>query len=312
MDLDGFVYNARHCSVLTESDCTEVPEGWDVDWDLLCVPCEEPYDWSKDYNWVDGMLADGEDIRPVDNATVVNDRIETEDGLGELDIYYIPSHGEDPTKADTTILYSHGNFANIEHYQPRVRLLHEAGYHVIVWDYRGYGKSEPAQTATSEQFLSDAIQVQQWALTQAPDASKIVLYGISLGAIPAIEMATRGTQPCALFLEVPFTSMNQIAEANTGASLGEGFLSQGNYNNRGKLEGYRDPLLVMHGSNDNLFPLDDVKELYDGAIGPKEMWIVEGGEHGIGKGVPERGGFGEYTRRMSAFLENNASSCLDR
>ena len=45
--------------------------------------------------------------------------------------------------AETTIVYNHGRYASIDHYMPRIQMLHELGVNVYVWDYQGYGKSLP-------------------------------------------------------------------------------------------------------------------------------------------------------------------------
>ena len=152
VDLDGFVYNPIHCSTVGPETCED--SGLNP-WDQACVPCEEPYDWTRSYDWRDTTLDAGTpDVRPITTA-VTQHVIPSDDGEAELDAWFLPSHGQVPELADTTILYNHGNYMGVEHYMPRARFLHEAGYNVLIWDYRGYGKTLPDSTPSTEQFLAD-------------------------------------------------------------------------------------------------------------------------------------------------------------
>lgn len=295
LQLDPFVHNARHCSVIDDTTCTQEPNSWD----RLCTPCDEPYDWSEHIDWHDGFFEGDQSVRSIDMFNQMT--LPTTDGEGELDLYFIPSHGEDAARAQITIAYEHGNYANIEHYRPRIRLLHELGYNVLVWDYRGYGKSLPDTTPTPDQFLADAHQIRELVDELAPDPERVIVYGVSLGAVPAVEMALHRS-PCALVLEVPFTSIEQITETNTGASLGGGMLTQGEYENRDKIKGYKGPLMVFIASEDDLFPQESIEELYENAPGPKEKHLVVGAHHGLEDGPPEILGMTAYDALLSSFL----------
>jgi len=304
LNLDSFVYNGIPCSQVSAATC----EDLDSVWDQVCATCDEPYDWGREYPWEPGTLAEGETVTPIDPAIVQQQSIATDDGLGTLDLYVIPSVGGDPDLADTTILYQHGNYAGIEPYVARLQFLHDAGYNVIVWDYRGYGKSLPEDSPTSEQFLADARQIRALADDLAPDPARIVTYGYSLGGVPTVEMAA--TDPgCATFLEAPFTSLEAIATSNSGATMGEQFFSEGRFDNIAKIAGYEGPLLLMVGTKDNKFPVADIQKFYDAAPGPKQLWTVEGMYHGVGKGVPE-GGLQAYLDTMKTFLAEKAPGCL--
>lgn len=305
-DLDALVHNPVHCSWVGESTCQGPAEVWDQ----ICVPCDEEYDWEKEYDWQEGTIDGGQTVRPIPNDSVTRDTIETEDGAGSLDLYFLPAHGDDPALAEITVVYNHGNYAGVEHYQPRMRFLHEAGYSVLAWDYRGYGKSEPPAAPTAAEFLADARQIRALVGDYVPDPERVVVYANSLGGIPAIEMAL-SEEPCALFLEAPFVSLNRAGIANTGVSMPEGLLSMGEFENIEKIKGYDGPLLTMVGTADQVIPHDDVADLHDNAPGPKEIWSRPGVKHGIGQGggVPE-GGLTDYYETMESFLYDTAPGCL--
>lgn len=293
--LDAFVFSPVHCSTVGPDTC----DGGD--WDAVCVPCEEPYDWSLEHPWMDGTLAEGQVVRPVDPALVEAFTLPTDDGEGELDAYFLAAHGEDPDAARVTIAYNHGNYAGIEHYLPRLRFLHEAGYNVLVWDYRGYGKSEPPTTPTPEQHLADGRLALAAALERAPDPTRVVAYGYSLGAITATEMVGGG-ETCALLLEAPFTSLAEIARDNTTLTLGEGFLSEGSFDNFVRMEAYDGPVLGMSGTADDFFPTETVRALVETGGGPSELWALDGVHHGISDGGVPEAGLDAYLGRIREFL----------
>ena len=303
-NLEAFVFNPIHCSNVTEQTCTEGARPFDN----TCLTCEQDYDFGADYPWEEGTFSAPGVPRPIPDAAVERRMVPTDDGAGELDTYFVTAHGDDPEIAQVTVVYNHGNFSNIEHYMPRVRLLHEMGFNVLVWDFRGYGKSQPATAPTSDEFLADARQIRDLTAELAPDPARVLVYGISLGAIPATEMALHDA-PCALLLEAPFTSMRRIATRNSGTSLPDGFLSKGNFDNYGRISEYGGPLFTMIGDADELFTVEDATDFVDLAKGETELWVVPGARHGVGHGVAEKGPFDTYALKIRTFLANKATAC---
>ena len=304
-DLDGFVHNPRHCSSVGTDTCEDESEFWDK----VCVPCEEAYDFGLTYPWMESTLTEGQTVRSIPPEAILQTTITTTDGVGSLDAYFIESHGENVALKDTTIIYNHGNYAGIEPYIPRLQFLYDAGYNIFVWDYRGYGKSLPDSAPSPSEFIADAQQIREHVKTIAPDPSKIIVYAFSLGGIPAVEMAV-ADEPCALLLEAPFTSMGLIAKGNSTLSFNDTFFSQGHFNNVRKLDGYTGAVLLMIGTNDIKFTLDDQREVFRGITGPKELWTLDGVNHGIANGGIPEAGLTAYQEKMQTFLESNASACL--
>ena len=305
-DLDFLIHNGRHCSIVDEELCTSGDY-----WDRICATCEEEYDWGKEFEWMPETISNGETIRTIDASTLTNLDFDTEDGEGTLDAYFIPSHGENPLLAQTTMLYNHGNYAGIEHYVPRLQMLHEWGVNLLVWDYRGYGKTTIDSHPTPDQFLADARLALSTLRENAPDPEKLIIYSNSLGAIPGVEQVITAEQaPCALFMEAAWTSMRQNAQAFATTNLPGGFLSQGKFENDEKIKLYNGPVFYMHGSIDIKFIIEHVEENYNNAPGPKELWILEGVDHGIANGGVPEAGLTEYYDRMLGFLQEKAPSCL--
>lgn len=303
VDLDGFVYNPVHCSTVDESTC-DLNE-----WDSICAPCDVPYDWTEEHPWMDGQLGPDQTIRPIPAEGVEQLTVTSADGEASLDAYWIPSHGEDPLRASTTVLYHHGNYAGIEHYRPRVRVLHELGFNVLVWDYRGYGKSLPDTAPTGEQFLADARTFREEVDRRAPDPERVIVYGYSLGAIPTME-ASLHRPACATILEAPFTGIRSIARSNSSVGLPETFLSSGSFDNLRKAASLENPVFAMSGTADHLFPPAEVQRIVDAAPTPSRMWILDGVHHGIADiGIVEAG-VPEYDAQIASFLADLAPGCL--
>jgi uncharacterized protein len=292
LTLDGFVFNGIPCSQIGPDTCDPDKPAFD----RACVPCGEAYDWQRDYDWIPGTLGPSDSVRPVPQESVQNLTLELDGGTA--DAVFIAGHGD---KASITLLYNHGNYVGIEHYQPRVRMLHEAGYSVFIWDYRGYGKTQPETFPTASEFMADARIARDAVDLVAPDPTKVVVYGYSLGALPGIEQAT--TRPgCALILEAPFTSMQRVAESATTLTLRDQMLSDGQFDNIEKLRRHEGPLLAMVGDNDRYFPPKYVLELAAQNPGPTETWVVPGAGHGLSSfGIPESG-MRRYLDRIERFL----------
>jgi pimeloyl-ACP methyl ester carboxylesterase len=311
MNLDFMLHNGIHCSIVDEDTCEK-----DY-WDKVCRSCEEDYEWDRSYEWMEGTLKEGESVRGISPDSVESHRLPTTDGEGELDVYLIPAHGDNDAYSDTLLVFNHGNYAGIEHYMPRIQFLHEAGFAVLAWDYRGYGKSEPETVPNQDQFMADARQVIEYAGSIATDPDKVIIYANSLGGIPGMEQAVATDEDdadditaCATILEVAFLSVHHMTESVSGLHMPGGFMSTGQFENHKKMERYGGPLLMMYGTLDHYFLIEHAREVFDIASGPKEFWELEGVKHGIGGGGVPKAGLQEYFDKIDAFLVEKAPGCL--
>lgn len=298
VNLDSLVFNPVHCSTVGPSTCEELEEPFDQ----VCTPCAEPYDWQRTYDWPDGTLEPGQTVRPIPDYRITAVPIPTADGEATLDAYFIASHGEDPLLSGVTLIYSHGRYAGIEHYLPRLRFLHEAGYNLFVWDFRGFGKSDPDAVATAQQTLDDAVLVLETARGVAPDPARLVPYAYSLGTFPGTAMLD---DVCAVMFEAPFPSLAASAEFGTTLSIPEQFLSSGRIDNAARLEAFAGPVFGMIGTEDEVVPgPDEARAFIESGTGPAELWVVEGASHGVaGGGIPEDVGITTYFAQMRDFVE---------
>ena len=203
--------------------------------------------------------------------------------------------------------------------RPCFRMLHELGYGVFVWDYRGYGKSLPVNSAeipappTNAQWNVDALEAYEQATLVAPDPAKFILYGMSVGGIPAGEMAYQKSA-CALVFEASFNSIESKIETNLSLSIPGSFLTTGLVENSVKLSNTTIPTLVLQGAQDDRIHLDEAEALYDALPEdlPKDFILIAEAGHGLGGpsgGIPEQG-LSAYGAYLWTFLTGSATDCL--
>lgn len=318
----GLTFGLGGCLVLdpllpfhSNIPCSQVnDETCNVDdyWDRVCLTCEEPYDWDRSYEWREQTLEDGATIRGIDPDLVTDAPFESDDGDAVLDAYFISAHGDVPELSQTTIIYNHGRYASIDHYLPRVQMLHELGANVYVWDYRGYGKSLPETAPESKDWMDDARKAYEQAKMMAPDPSKIIVYGMSVGGFPAGEIADT-KNVCAQIFEASVVSISEKIEENTSVMLPGSYLTSGVLETDIKLSDTTNPTLIIHGTKDDRISVGSARSFYEKLPNNifKKFVLIEGAGHGLGGdgGVPEAG-FLDYQGQLMAFLDEGARDCL--
>lgn len=177
-----------------------------------------------------------------------------------------------------TVLYCHGNAGNISHRLDRLRIFNDLGLAVLLFDYRGYGRSEgsPSEQGT----YRDARAVWEY-LTSArhiPPA-RILIFGESLGGPIAAELA-RSVAPGALVLASTFTSAPDLASKFYGF-LPVRLLARYQYPTARFVDAVRRPLLVIHSRDDEIVPFSQGEEIFRRGHDPKQFVEIFG-DHNAG------------------------------
>jgi len=172
--------------------------------------------------------------------------------------------------ATYTILYSHGNGSDLGSTRSVLQLIQQLGFSVFAYDYQGYGTSEGKP---SEQNLYHDVNAAYEYLTQtlkiSPD--RIILYGFSIGGGPSLDLATR--QPVAgIILEGTFTSVFRVVTYLP-------ILLFDRFRNLDKIRSIYCPILLIHGTLDQVIPFWHGKALYEAANPPKQFLPIEGAGH---------------------------------
>jgi fermentation-respiration switch protein FrsA (DUF1100 family) len=197
--------------------------------------------------------------------------------------WWLPARGT----ARGTVLHAHGNAANISNHLPLVAWLPEADFHVLSFDYRGYGRSTGHPSLDG--VVDDTLAALAW-LRQRPevDATRIVVLGQSLGGATALRAIGRSPQGVRLLVvDSAFSSYRGIAKEAAQGSLPLRWMAPLLLPS---LPDTQDdpvtavtrltvPLLVMHGTDDEIVGHHHGIALHAAARGPKQWLPVPGGRH---------------------------------
>ncbi|MBI5597245.1 MAG: alpha/beta hydrolase [Elusimicrobia bacterium] len=181
-----------------------------------------------------------------------------------------------PTGPRPVAVMFHGNAGNISDRLDKARALRAMGLSVLLFDYRGYGKS--AGRPSERGLYRDGDAAVSDALRRAGgDARRLVFVGESLGCAVALEEALR-RPPAALVLESPFAStaaMSRLVYPWLPADL----LVRQRFDNVGKAPRLRTPLLVLHSPQDDVVPYAMGRQVYFAAPEPKAFVETRGGHN---------------------------------
>ncbi|HSN67760.1 MAG TPA: alpha/beta hydrolase [Thermoanaerobaculia bacterium] len=215
-------------------------------------------------------------------------RIPTPDG-GSVAGLHLPS-----TENAVTLLVSHGNAEDLGTLAPFLAEMRDAGFGVLAYDYRGYGLSSGPR-ATEASSYRDVEAVYRYAVeTLAIPPRRIVLYGRSVGAGPAIHLAVSAPVG-GLVVESGFTSAFVVI---TRVPI----LPFDKFTNLRKIRKVRCPVLVIHGAADEIIPPSHARALFAAAPEPKRLAIVPDAGHNDLAWVAGEG-YWETLREFAAMVE---------
>ena len=208
-------------------------------------------------------------------------------GLAYEEVFFPTSDGHRlhgwyvPGNSDTTLLWFHGNGGNIGYRVEELALVHaRLGVNVFIFDYRGYGKSEGSPSERG--IYRDARAALAYLQTRPEFASEtgpgqIVYFGRSLGAAVAIELAA-DQPPAGLVLVAPFASLGEMARI-AYPFLPLKWLLGNRYNSEARISQLHQPVLIMHGDQDEIVPLSQSEKLLKAANPPKSFQVLPGAGH---------------------------------
>lgn len=191
------------------------------------------------------------------DMTVVS--LQTQDNLSLLS-WYKPAASNQPT-----ILLVHGNAGNIGYRMPLARQFLNAGFGVLLLEYRGYGGNKG--TPTEQGLYEDGRAALQFLQQQGVESQHVVLYGESLGTGVATQLASE-YPVCALILQSPFTSLPSVARYHYPWLF---IKPWDQFNSLERIQQIHAPLLILHGKRDQIVPFAEGLQLFNQANEPKKM-----------------------------------------
>lgn len=189
-----------------------------------------------------------------------------------------------------------------------------AGFNVLLFDYHGHGAGRGAPVTLAYRELHDFFAALDYTQRRIPQA-RIGVLGFSMGGAIAILGAAQRPEVRVVVADSPFATHHDVVSHNVQrviripgqpfASISDYFLLRSaGYRGRDvapirvidKLAGR--PLLLIHGTDDDMIPVSHAHRLFEAAHEPKELWITPGANH-CGAYFLDRPG---YCQRVGAFF----------
>jgi len=177
------------------------------------------------------------------------------------------------------VLYLHGNASsvasqvNIAHY----RVLRNAGLNVLAPEYRGFGGVPGSPTEAVLQADAQAAFDYLRNTRRVPPHS-IVIYGWSLGAAVAVDLASR-VPPAAMILEGAPASLVDLAGRRYPFFPLRLFM-RSSFDSIRNISTIRAPILFLHSTDDEVIPISEGRRLHKEARGPTMFVELHGGHMG--------------------------------
>jgi fermentation-respiration switch protein FrsA (DUF1100 family) len=197
--------------------------------------------------------------------------------------WWLPAQGRSPLG---TVLHLHGNAANISNHLPMVSWLPAAGFNVLTFDYRGYGRS--AGRPSLDGVVDDTRAALAYLRRRSDvDAKRLAVIGQSLGGATALRVVAEDDAGIRLLIiDSAFSSYRGVAlEAADGgppawlAKLLVADLPDERDDPIAAAARLRTAALVIHGDRDSIVGQHHGKALLDAVAGPKQWIGISGGGH---------------------------------
>ncbi len=219
------------------------------------------------------FFPDKESEIPVENipSYVTEKKIKTIDKETIQTFYF---HHSDNLE-HSLVIYFHGNAGNLYGRFGDANKLYHMNQNVLLVSYRGYAKStgKPSEKGiyldgkSALAFAKDSLGYSE---------EDITIIGRSLGTTVAIN-TSQGKKLNGVILITPLTSGSEMASAMGMKSLSS--VASDSYNSLGKINNLNSPILIIHGTDDDVVPYDMGASLFKEYNGVKNLITIERGGH---------------------------------
>ncbi|KAJ9163831.1 hypothetical protein P3X46_023459 [Hevea brasiliensis] len=192
--------------------------------------------------------------------------------------------------ATSTLLYSHGNAADIgQMYELFIELSIHLRVNLMGYDYSGYGQSSGKP---SEHNTYADIEAAYKCLEESYGTKQenIILYGQSVGSGPTLDLAARLPRLRAVVLHSPILSGLRVMYPVKRTYWFD------IYKNIDKISLVKCPVLVIHGTSDEVVDCSHGKQLWELCQEKYEPLWLKGGNHCDLELYPE------YLRHLKKFI----------
>lgn len=191
--------------------------------------------------------------------------VRTADGIDLAGLYWAPDNG-----ATDIVLVLHGRRDNAGRMAGYVQRLAEGDSGVLVASYRGF--SENGGSPDERGLITDARAFYRFARIHAGDDGRVHAFGHSLGGAVAIHLAAREE----LAGVITLGTFSDLAEA---APFYSELLIPDGWESIVALAGVEEPLLFIHGAEDNYVEPANSQRLYRATCSLAALAIIDGVRH---------------------------------
>ncbi len=216
-----------------------------------------------------------------------------------------------------TIIMCHGQEGSMDRDTCRMVPLHNAGFNVFMFDFRGHGRSEGLIVTFGMYEKEDLLGALDY-LVETRHIENVGVVGYSMGAAVALITAALSERIGSIVVDSSFGRLTRSIAGwlrlrhvpiPIARELARWILIQCSITTEGRLDqtdpirwtvhiGPR-PILFIFGSRDPYIAQKDIQRMVSLAVGPKEVWTVQGvGHRGAYDADPA-----EYNRRTVEWFE---------
>lgn len=219
--------------------------------------------------------------------------------------------------SDRTVIIAHGYRNNrLQDDVPALSLAGElvnAGYHVLMFDFRNCGESDGNMTSIGQYEVRDLLGAIDFVRAHPDIAHRIALLGFSMGASTAILAGSREPAVDAVIADSPFADLNRHLGSKAypfhDLLMPELSLLTGiNPEQVSPVKAVQDfsprPLLLIHGDADGDISVENSREILRAAraAGSKaSLWVVPGADHLKSFSTAKKA----YSSKVIEFLDNS-------
>lgn len=176
--------------------------------------------------------------------------------------------------ASRTLLYSHGNAEDLGQILPYIDRMSEACQaDILAYDYCGYGISEGEP---SESNCYASINAAYEYLHQKVNPSSIYAFGRSIGSGPTVDLVSRHPEIAGMALQSPLESGGR---AVFGWMTSMALYRMDIFRNYEKIDKVQCKVLIIHGTNDQVVPCQNGRNLFQQCKDQAEPLWIEGRGH---------------------------------
>ncbi len=215
--------------------------------------------------------------------------------------WFLPSAaGDADARGAPTVLLLHGYRDRKEQMLPHAEYLYDAGYNVLLFDFRAAGGSEGDAVTFGAREQGDVRGALDYLEARGDvDMQRAGLQGLSLGAAVAIMTAARDDRVAGVVAEAPFKDLPSEVAASfrhriglpsfpfapitvwiTERRLGIDAAEISPLRDVARLQGR--PLLVIDDELDDSIAQGSARAVFEAAPEPKRYWLAPGAEHARG------------------------------